>query len=78
MRRRLLERNETRGVSGTNTGSTMANKLVRATVLCKIGTDHLGLDFDRVEGLSVVDADDGANHLWDDDHLRVELVNVNH
>lgn len=31
--------------------------------------DHLGLDLDLVELLSGVDTDDGADHLWDDDHV---------
>ena len=32
-------------------------------------TDHLRLDFDLVEFLAAVDADDAANHLWHDDHV---------
>jgi hypothetical protein len=31
--------------------------------------DHLGLDLDLVELLAAVDADDAANHLWDDNHV---------
>ena len=30
---------------------------------------HLGLDLDGVEDLSVVDSDDGTDHLGDDDHV---------
>lgn len=30
---------------------------------------HLGLDFDLVELLAGVDANDGANHLGDDNHV---------
>ena len=31
--------------------------------------DHLGLDLDLVELLAGVDTNDGADHLWDDDHV---------
>ena len=31
--------------------------------------NHLGLDLDLVELLAGVDADDGADHLGDDDHV---------
>lgn len=31
--------------------------------------DHLGLDFDLVELLAGVDANDAADHLGDDDHV---------
>ena len=31
--------------------------------------NHFGLDFDLVELLTGVDADDGADHLGDDDHV---------
>ena len=32
-------------------------------------TNHLGLDLDLVELLARVDADDGADHLGDDNHV---------
>lgn len=32
-------------------------------------SSHLGLDLNRVEDLAVVDANDAANHLRDDDHV---------
>jgi len=39
--------------------------------------NHLGLDLDLVELLARVDANDGANHLRDDDHVtEVCLDNV--
>ena len=31
--------------------------------------DHVGLNFNLVEGLAVVHTKDGANHLRDDDHV---------
>lgn len=42
---------------------------VRARELCEIVADHLRLDLDRVEDLAVVDTDDAADHLGDDDHV---------
>ena len=32
-------------------------------------TDHVGLDFNLVKGLAIVDAENGTNHLRDDDHV---------
>lgn len=32
-------------------------------------TDHLRLDLDSVELLSGVDANNGTDHLWDNDHV---------
>jgi len=32
-------------------------------------TCHLGLDFNRVENLAVVNTDNTADHFWDDDHV---------
>jgi hypothetical protein len=31
--------------------------------------DHLGFDLDLIEDLSVVDTDDGSDHLGDDDNI---------
>ena len=32
-------------------------------------TDHVGLNFNLVEGLAVVNTENGSNHLGDDDHV---------
>ena len=32
-------------------------------------TDHVRLDFNLVEGLAIVDTENGYNHLGDDDHV---------
>jgi hypothetical protein len=32
-------------------------------------TDHVRLDFNLVEGLAIVDTENGSNHLGDDDHV---------
>ena len=43
---------QTRGVSGTDTGATVLDGLVRARELGEVVANHLGLDFDRVEDLT--------------------------
>lgn len=56
-------------MGSTNTGATVTNELVRAAVLGKVGTDHLRLDLDLHEGLSVMHANDRADHFRYDDHV---------
>jgi len=56
-------------VSGTNTGATVTNGLVGHGELANVVVDHLGLDLDLVEDLAVVNANDGADHLGDDDDI---------
>jgi hypothetical protein len=56
-------------VSGTNTGTTVLNGLVRDGEFGKVMTGHLGLDFNLVEDLTVVDTNNGTNHLRDNDHV---------
>jgi len=56
-------------VGGTNTGTTVLDGLVGDGELSEVVSNHLGLDLDLVEGLSVVDTDDGTDHLGDDDHV---------
>jgi len=63
----LLQRDETRRVSGTNTRTTVVNGGVSKRELTKIVTNHLRLDLNSVENLAVVDADDRADHLGGDD-----------
>jgi len=43
--------------------------LVRARELCEVMSGHLRLDLDRVEHLSVVNTNDGTDHLRDDNHV---------
>lgn len=61
-------------MSGTNTWPSMTHEFVRATVFTQVGTDHLWLDLNSVEGLSIVHADDGADHLRDNNHLRDQNI----
>ena len=65
----LFEWDESRGVSGTDTGATVTNGLVSHGELANVVVDHLGLDLDLVEDLAVVNANDGADHLGDDDDV---------
>lgn len=62
-------RNETRRVGGTDTWPTVLDGLVGDGELAEVVASHFGLDFNLVEGLAVVDTDDGADHLGDDDHV---------
>jgi hypothetical protein len=65
----LLEGNKLGRVSGTNTGTTVLDGLVRDGELGKVVTSHLRLDFNLVENLTVVDTNDGTNHLGNNDHV---------
>lgn len=66
---RLTERDETRRVSGTDTGTAVTDGLVRDGELTEVVTDHFSLNFDVLELLTVVDTNDAANHLRDDNHI---------
>lgn len=48
----------------------MANEFICAAVFTKVASDHLGLDLNRVESLSIVDCNNRPNHLRNDNHLR--------
>lgn len=65
----LLQRNEAGRMSGSNTRTTVLNRLVSDGELSQVMTNHFRLDFHLVEGLAVVHADHGAHHLGQDDHV---------
>lgn len=65
----LLQRDKSRRVRGTDTRTTVLDRLVRDGEFTEVVADHLGLDFDLVEFLARVDTDDGADHLRHDDHV---------
>ena len=65
----LLEGDEPGGVGGSDTGPTVLHGLVRDGELSEVVTHHLGFDLHLVESLAVVDADNGAGHLGNDDHV---------
>lgn len=56
-------------MGGTDTRPPVLDGLVRDGELGEVMPDHLGLDLHRVEALTVVDADDAADHLGNDDHV---------
>jgi len=65
----LLEGNEPRRVGGSDTGSTVLHRLVRDAEFSEIMTNHFRLNFNLVEGLAVVDADNASDHVWQDDNV---------
>ena len=68
-RQNLLQRNELRRVSSTNTRPVVLHRLVSQRELAQVVTNHLGLDFNVVETLSVVHAHNRADHLRDHNHV---------
>ena len=56
-------------MSSSDTGSTVLNWLVCDREFSQIMSNHLCLQLDLVEGLAVVDSDDGSDHLGGDDHV---------
>jgi len=65
----LLQRNESGGVCGANTWTTVSHGLVRDGEFGKIMTRHFWLDFNGVEDLAVIDADNASDHLRYDNHV---------
>eukprot|EP00967_Tisochrysis_lutea_P027869 scaffold32377_cov34-Tisochrysis_lutea.AAC.6 len=77
MAEHLLERNELGRGGSTNTGPSVAHRLIRHGELAKVHADHVSLDLNRGEHLALVDTNDGPNHLGDDDHVaQMRLHNV--
>merc|ERR1719411_1674440 len=76
-RRLLLQRDESGGVGGSNTGSSVLNRLVGDGELSQIVADHLWLDLHLGEDLPVVDTNNGVGHLRDHHHVpQVGLHNI--
>merc|ERR1719247_3145652 len=65
----LLQGDEARRVGSTDTGTSVANGLVGQGELAQVVADHLTLDLNGVEVLTVVDTDDGSNHLGEDEGI---------
>ena len=65
----LLQRNELRRVSSTNTRAVVLHRLVRQRELAQVVADHLSLDFNVVEVAPVVHAHHGTDHLGNHDHV---------
>ena len=66
---RSLEGDEAGRVGRADAGLAVLDRLVGDGELRQVVADHVGLDLDLVEGLAVVDADHGADHLGEDDHV---------
>ena len=65
----LLQRNELRRVSSTNTRAVVLHRLVSQRELTQVVTDHLSLDFNVVEVAPVVHTHHGTDHLGNHDHV---------
>merc|ERR1712116_89882 len=64
-----LQWNESRGVSGTNTWTTVTNRFVGQREFSQVMSDHFRFDFNLVEGLPIVDTDDASDHVGKNDHV---------
>ena len=58
-----------RSLGGTDTGLSVSSVLVSERELTQISADHVELDFNNVEGLSVVDSNEAADHFGHDDGI---------
>ena len=64
-------------MGGADAGPSVAHGHVGDGELAEVVSDHLRAHLDLVEGLAVVDADLGADHLRHDDHVtQVRLDGV--
>lgn len=67
--RRLLERDELSSLSRGESRATVGDRVVSDGEFTQVVTDHIRLDLDGNVVTTVVDTDDGSNHLRDDDHI---------
>lgn len=51
------------------TSSTVSDRSVSDGELTQVVANHLWLDLDGVENLTVVDTNQRTNHLWNDNHV---------
>lgn len=51
------------------TSSSVSDRSVGDGEFTQVVADHLGLDFDGVENLTVVNTNDGTDHFWDNNHV---------
>merc|ERR550519_977420 len=65
----LLEGDESGAVRGSDTGPTMLHRLVGDGELSQVVSDHLWLHLNLCEDLAVVNSNNGASHLGDNDHV---------
>lgn len=65
----LTQRNETRGVGGTNTRATVLDGGVGDGELTEVVSNHISLNLYGDISLSIVNTSDGTDHLGDDDDV---------
>merc|ERR1719153_227797 len=66
---RLLEGDESGAVGGSDTGPTVLHRLVGDGELAQVMSNRLWLDLNLCEDLAVVNSNNGAGHLGDNDHV---------
>ena len=64
-----MQWDETTGVGGTNTWSTVTNWFVSNRKFSQVFTNHFWLDWYDVKMFSVVYSCYTTNHVWHDDHI---------
>ena len=69
IRQLLLQRNELRRVSSTDTRTVVLHRSVGNRELSEVVTNHLSLDFNIVEALAIVNTDNRTNHLRNNQHV---------
>ena len=65
----LLQRNELRTVSRTNTRAVMLHRSISKRELAQIVTNHLSLDLNVVEVVTIVHTNNTSNHLRNNNHV---------
>ena len=65
----LLQRNELRRVSSTDTRAVMLHRTVGEREFTQIVTNHLSLDFNIVEITTIVNTNNTSNHFRNNDHV---------
>jgi hypothetical protein len=63
VQKQSLEGGVSRTLGGTDTGLTVSGGLVGKRELSKIPSNHIELDFNRVEDFAVVDSDEVTDHF---------------
>jgi hypothetical protein len=72
----LLERDESGGVGGANTGASVSDRSVGDGELAKVVAYHLGFDVNMIEHLAIVHSHLRVDHLGDNEH--VAKVSLDH
>ena len=65
----LLQRDESRRVSGTNTRPSVFDGFISDAEFTQIMTNHFRLNFNLVESLAIVNTNNAACHLWNNNHV---------